>query len=273
MSEIGIGDAARLTQTNASTLRLWEQHGLIAPERTASGHRIYHDRDITRIRTIKRLRTVDGLNMSAIKRVLARDSESTNGAVSSAADRSNDLRQLGIQYRRARIKLGLSLRGAASKSGLPASVISTFERTGLGSTVSSLQRLASIYGTSVTELANPRSGKSYGRPHVIRSGRARQAPEFGQGIQIFQLAETLESLDCQQWVLQPGAQSDGAYSHEGEEFIHVMAGRFEIKIDDQPLVELSVGDSISFNSQLPHSWRAIGSVPTVLLWVNTPRSF
>src|SRR5690625_3117419 len=110
MLEIGIGDAARLTRTNASTLRLWEQHGLITPRRTVSGHRIYHTQDLARIRIIKRLRTIDGLNMSAIKRVLASDSEPDDGASASTVDRSNGLRQLGIQYRQARLKYGLSLR-------------------------------------------------------------------------------------------------------------------------------------------------------------------
>src|SRR5690606_43737 len=125
-------------------------------------------------------------------------------------DKSSDLRDLGMRYRRARLKLGISLRDAAKRSGLPPSFISTFERTGLGSTVSSLQKLATAYGTSITELASAAPEKNYGDQHVVRHGKARQAPAFGQGIQIYQLAEALESLDCQQWVLQPGAESDGA---------------------------------------------------------------
>lgn len=273
MAELGIGDAAQLTQTNPSTLRLWEQHGLITPLRTASGHRVYSQTDISRIRAIRRMRVVDGLNMSAIKRVLEPESMAQQRAIRPHDGRSEDLRELGMQYRQARAKHALSLQEASDLSGLPRSFISTFERTGQGATVTSLQKLATVYGTTITELASPSSGRDSGKPHVIRKGKARQAPGFGDGIQIFQLAETLESLDCQQWVLQPGAGSDGAYSHEGEEFIHVMKGKFQIRIEGLPLAELSEGDSISFNSQLPHSWRAIGDEVTVLLWVNTPKSF
>src|SRR5690606_16118201 len=117
MSEIGIGDAAQLTQTHPSTLRLWEQHGLISPERTPSGHRIYSPADISRIRAIKRLRMVDGLNMSAIKRVLSEQLEPQTTAINGENDKSSDLRDLGMRYRRARLKLGISLRDAAERSG------------------------------------------------------------------------------------------------------------------------------------------------------------
>lgn len=271
MPEFGITQAAQLTGTNPSTLRLWEQHGLLSPLRSPTGQRIYGEHDLGLISTILRLRKVEGLNISAIKRALA----STAPAPQDPArpKRSANTQQLGRQFRVARQKHDMSLQEAADATGLPVSFISTFERTGQGAAVASLQRLAACYGTTVTELSAPPARSADSSAHVVRGGKARQAPSFGAGIQIFQLAETLQSLDCQRWVLQPGAQRDGAYSHEGEEFIHVLHGRFHISVQGLKTWELVAGDSISFDSRLLHSWSAAGDEPTVLLWVNTPRSF
>lgn len=273
MPELGIGDAAQLTGTNPSTLRLWEQHGLLDPARSAAGQRIYSVDDIRIIRAIHRLRKEDGLNMSAIKRALAPNLARADSPVSRSSLRPDRNLGLGRQFRLARQKQKLSLQEAAGVTGLPVSFISTFERTGQGATVTSLQKLAACYGTTITELSEPTSKASGNAPNIVRKNKARLAPQFGAGIKIFQLAESLESLDCQQWVLQPGAESDGAYSHEGEEFIHVVQGKFHISVAGGKVSELAAGDSISFNSQLAHSWRAVGDEPTILLWINTPKSF
>lgn len=48
-----IGTVSSLTGVNAVTLRAWERrYGLIKPSRTESGHRLYSDKDIERIRQI-----------------------------------------------------------------------------------------------------------------------------------------------------------------------------------------------------------------------------
>lgn len=273
MAELGIGDAAQLTGTNPSTLRLWEQHGLLNPARSAAGQRIYSVDDIRVIRAVHRMRKEDGLNMSAIKRAIASSPSKEDFPVPRSSHKPDGVLRLGRQFRLARQKQNISLQEAADITGLPVSFISTFERTGQGPTVTSLQKLAAGYGTTITDLSEPTSKASGNVPNVVQKNKARLAPQFGVGIKIFQLAETLDSLDCQQWVLQPGAESDGAYSHEGEEFIHVMQGEFHISVDGGKMSKLTAGDSISFNSQLAHSWRAVADEPTILLWINTPKSF
>ncbi|WP_028231934.1 MerR family transcriptional regulator [Paraburkholderia mimosarum] len=271
-----ITDVARLTGTNVSTLRLWEQHGLVSPKRSPVGQRVFDQADIEKIRAIQHMRKVEGLNMSAIRKALAEKGFNTAAIAQQSeaqnADSVNDngLTGLGSRFRLARNKAGMSLRGAAEASGLPVSFISTFERTSQGATVASMQALALCYGTTVTDLSRPSSRG----PHrdVVRRGSERSVAGFGKNIRILQLAESLDLLDCQKWVLQPGAESSGFYSHEGEEFIHVLSGTFQISVDDVQHI-LGPGDSIAFASQRPHSWKAIGDEPTVLVWVNTPKSF
>jgi len=270
-----ITDVARLTGTNVSTLRLWEQHGLVSPKRSAVGQRVFDQADIEKIRAIQHMRKVEGLNMSAIRKALAEKDldtapETLEREPETAGLNESGQNGLGSRFRLARRKAGLSLREAAESTGLAVSFISTFERTSQGATVASMQALALCYGTTVTDLSQP----SRSKPHreVVRRGQERSIAGFGKNIRILQLAESLSLLDCQKWVLQPGAESSGFYSHEGEEFIHVLSGAFHIAVDDVQHV-LGPGDSIAFPSQHPHSWKATGDEPTVLIWVNTPKSF
>lgn len=69
-----IRDVARLTGVNAVTLRAWERrYGLIAPHRTAKGHRLYASEHVTRIQAI--LTWLDrGVSISQVKGLLRADS-------------------------------------------------------------------------------------------------------------------------------------------------------------------------------------------------------
>ncbi|MEX0868075.1 MAG: MerR family transcriptional regulator [Nitriliruptoraceae bacterium] len=51
-----IGEVALRTNVSVDTLRAWERrYGLLAPARTAGGHRLYSDRDVARVRTMAQL--------------------------------------------------------------------------------------------------------------------------------------------------------------------------------------------------------------------------
>jgi len=54
----------------------------------------------------------------------------------------------------------------------------------------------------------------------------------------------------------PGADSGGSYSHEGEEFIYVLQGKFEMWIDEIEHYALEAGDSLYFESTHAHRWRS-----------------
>ncbi|VVE62126.1 HTH-type transcriptional regulator MlrA [Pandoraea captiosa] len=50
------GEAAKLVDMPAATLRIWEQrYGVVSPPTSASGQRLYSDMDVVRLRTIKSL--------------------------------------------------------------------------------------------------------------------------------------------------------------------------------------------------------------------------
>jgi MerR family transcriptional regulator/heat shock protein HspR len=65
-----ISVAADLVGMHPQTLRIYEQKGLVRPQRTAGNTRLYSDYDLDRLRLIQRLTTELGLNLAGVEQVL-----------------------------------------------------------------------------------------------------------------------------------------------------------------------------------------------------------
>ena len=69
-----ISVAADMVAMEIQNLRVYERHGLVAPDRTAGGTRRYSSDDIDRLRRIRDL-LADGLNLAGVARVMALEDE------------------------------------------------------------------------------------------------------------------------------------------------------------------------------------------------------
>lgn len=65
-----ISVAADLAELHPQTLRAYEREGLLTPARTEGGTRRYSQRDVERLRFIRRLTQDEGLNLAGVKVVL-----------------------------------------------------------------------------------------------------------------------------------------------------------------------------------------------------------
>jgi MerR family transcriptional regulator/heat shock protein HspR len=70
-----ISVAAELVGMHPQTLRIYEQKGLVHPQRTAGNTRLYSDADVARLQLIQRLTTDLGLNLAGVERVLHMEDE------------------------------------------------------------------------------------------------------------------------------------------------------------------------------------------------------
>jgi len=66
-----ISVAAELAEMHPQTLRMYEQRGLICPQRSPKGTRLYSQTDVDRLRRIQEMTTELGLNLAGVERVLA----------------------------------------------------------------------------------------------------------------------------------------------------------------------------------------------------------
>ena len=70
-----ISVAAEIVGMHPQTLRIYEQKGLVRPQRTPGNTRLYSERDLERLQLIQRLTTELGLNLAGVERVLALEDE------------------------------------------------------------------------------------------------------------------------------------------------------------------------------------------------------
>ncbi len=247
-----IGEAAGALGVSPSALRLWERQGLVAPRRTGGGYRVYSAHDLDRLADVHRMRRIDRVNASGIRRLLD-------------ADPSAPLH--GTALRRQRTRRGLTLRDAAAAAGISAGHLAAIERGDRRPSVAALRRITRAYGTTLAALAGEEEPR-----RVVRTGE-RATLHLGQGVRIQQLAVGARALESQLFILERAASSDGAYSHAGEEFLYVLEGAVTVWIEPRERHDLVTGDALSFPSTLPHRWHNAASGETRLLWINTPPTF
>jgi MerR family transcriptional regulator, heat shock protein HspR len=70
-----ISVAAELVGMHPQTLRMYETKGLVRPQRTPGGTRLYSEADIERLRIVQRLTSELGLNLAGVELVLRMEDE------------------------------------------------------------------------------------------------------------------------------------------------------------------------------------------------------
>jgi len=65
-----ISVAARLANMHPQTLRMYEARGLIEPQRSPKGTRLYSQEDVERLKRIQEMTAELGLNLAGVERVL-----------------------------------------------------------------------------------------------------------------------------------------------------------------------------------------------------------
>ncbi len=70
-----ISVAAGLVGMHPQTLRMYETKGLVRPQRTPGGTRLYSEADVERLRIVQRLTSELGLNLAGVELVLRMEDE------------------------------------------------------------------------------------------------------------------------------------------------------------------------------------------------------
>lgn len=90
-----ISVAAELAEMHPQTLRMYEQRGLIEPQRSPKGTRLYSQADVERLRRIQQMTTEFGLNLAGVEKVLELELEleRMERKVDALQRRASDLQQ------------------------------------------------------------------------------------------------------------------------------------------------------------------------------------
>ena len=255
-----ISEVARRVGISSSALRAWEALGLVSPQRTRSRYRLFTESDVRLLQRAIFLRRARGLNPAAIVHVLKRQ-----GVVSAPAES----RLLpGQRFRRLRTRRGLSLAQVARATGVSVGFLSALERGQMRSSIATLRRIARFYRTNILSLFETAGDN----PRLVRPNQ-RKVLETTPDVRMELLAWGNTVMEPHLFRIKPGGGSGESYSHEGEEFLHVLRGQFDISLDGKEHYHLKPGDSLYFESSTPHRWKNPGRKETWLLWINTPPTF
>jgi len=255
-----ISEVAGRVGISSSALRAWEALGLVSPHRTKSRYRLYAEADVRLLQRAVFLRRAKGLNPAAIVHVLKRQ-----GVVA----RPTETAPLpGQRFRRLRTRRGLSLAQVARATKVSVGFLSALERGQMRSSISTLRRIARFYRTNILSLFETAAEN----PRLVRPGQ-RKVLETTPGVRMELLAWGQTAMEPHLFRIKPGGGSGESYSHEGEEFLHVLRGDFEIWLDSKEHYRLKPGDSLYFESSTPHRWKNPGRSETCVVWGNTPPTF
>ncbi|HVP21699.1 MAG TPA: helix-turn-helix domain-containing protein [Anaerolineaceae bacterium] len=159
---------------------------------------------------------------------------------------------VGRKLRELRNKKGLSLRALAERSGLNFNTLSLVENGKSSPSVGTLQQIALALEVPISTFfeTEPIEKRVVFTP-------ADQRPDLIFGSTILQnLGENLAGSLVQPFVvtLKPGMGSgDREIVHTGHEFVYCLSGTLHYQIEQSDYL-LNSGDSLVFESHLPHRW-------------------
>jgi len=174
-----------------------------------------------------------------------------------------------------RLKRGWTLTETSKKTGLSPSTLSKLENDKMSLTYDKLVAVTTGLGIEIADLF-PGDGPSapqpvFGRRSVTRRGDGR---EIDAGNRFYRyLATDILHKDFVPIYGEVRARSLAEFgemsSHEGQEFVYVLEGAVEIHTELYAPVRLEPGDSIYFDSAMPHAYLAAASGKCAMLSINS----
>lgn len=180
---------------------------------------------------------------------------------------------VGEHIRRLRKARNLTLTELSESTGISVGYLSQIERNLSSPTVKTLVDISQALGVTVAWFFDRIGGENSDEKYIVRQS-ARPKIRFESGIADYLLTtHAVSQLEFIWSTFAPGATSGSEpYQHEGEECGLVLRGRFELTIDNTVYL-LEEGDSFSFSSKLPHSYKNTGKEEAVVMWCVTPPTF
>lgn len=182
--------------------------------------------------------------------------------------------QIGHKIRMARKQKGLTLGGVAARTQLSIGFLSQVERHIARPSLASLASIAAALDIPLSTLLSTGRGTGNEVPISLSRDADRRAmanPLAGSTVE--RLSPLLPGYQLRPVKIRLAAWlTTRPESHDGEEFIFVLAGSVRCVIDSQPY-ELQQGDSIRFASQRTHWFQNLSDSTVEMLSVATTQQF
>jgi len=172
---------------------------------------------------------------------------------------------IGEKLRALRLKKKIGLVELGRHTGLSAAMLSKVERGKLYPTLPTLLRIALVFSVGLEYFFSDDQKRRV--LAIVRRAERKRFPERPDGRDISFYFESLDFAAVERkWnayyaEFQPLPPAKGRpHHHPGVEFLSVLRGKLEMRIGTEEYV-LDSGDSIYFDSSVPHSYRRISQKP------------
>jgi transcriptional regulator with XRE-family HTH domain len=181
----------------------------------------------------------------------------------------------GVKLKALRLEKRLTLAELSGRTGIPISTISKMENGKVSLSYDKLQALSTGLGIDAGVLFEspvgpvPVPGVSSGRRSVHKLGDGKRVETHLSSYQY--LASELLDKHFIPLVTEVRARSLEAFgemlSHPGEEFVYVLEGSLEFHSQSYKPLQLGAGESVYFDSGMPHAYVAISKGPCRVLMI------
>jgi transcriptional regulator with XRE-family HTH domain len=182
--------------------------------------------------------------------------------------------EIGQKLRGLRLKKKMGLVELGRHTGLSAAMLSKVERGKLFPTLPTLLRMALVFSVGLEYFFSDDHKRHV--VGIVRRAQRKRFPETPGGRDISFYFESLDFAAVERKLnayyaefqpLQPGKAR--LHHHAGVEFLSVLRGKMELHIGtDDHLLES--GDSIYFDSSLPHSYRRVSQKRCSAIVITVP---
>ena len=186
------------------------------------------------------------------------------------------LKDLGIgkKIKKLRQEKGLTLQELSEKTGLSKGLISQIENEQVSPPISTLMKIANGLNVEISyffEQDEPTEKITVVRKNErISSGRRGIKGNINIGYSYELLAHKRPHKHMEPFLVtfEPKERDDVImFNHEGEEFHFVLEGKLEMITEDHEPIILEEGDSLYFDSSIPHGFRGLEGKPANTLTI------
>jgi transcriptional regulator with XRE-family HTH domain len=165
------------------------------------------------------------------------------------------LAEVGPRLRRLRTKRGVTLTALAEATGISKSTLSRLESGQRRPSLELLLPIAQAHRVPLDELV--------GAPEV-GDPRVRLTPRQANGRTVLPLTRQPGSLQAWKVIIPADQCEPDLRTHEGNEWLYVLAGRLRLVLGDHDLV-LGAGEAAEFDTRVPHWFGSTGNRPVEIL--------
>ena len=179
------------------------------------------------------------------------------------------MNHFGHKLRQLRQEQGLTLASLASSAGITKGYLSKIEHSPTPPVFSTLHALVSVLGADIGEFLAPHKTTETSPNLEIQEpgGLDWQSSEKLGGYRYLPLLPTYRNKYLSPFLMQVPPGTTGYFKHDGEEFLHILAGRVDLEYENKRH-PLSQGASAYLDSRIRHRFHNHNKKTATILAVN-----